>query len=357
MDGIDGIVYINLDERPDRNAMMEEEFKRLNFPMERTFRLSGVLDRLNGVRGCLLSHIQALEMAQERGWEKVLILEDDVLFMGDQEEMNTSLQRFFAAAEGKWDVLFLGGHYLEKTPTSWEGIAQIQEGLCSHAYIVQNSYLQNIIEIFKFALEKINNDLFQIHSSTYALDRIWGILQKKDRWYGFNKQYALQRMLPSDIEIINTPLNRFDEVICIDRGNRERLREEFLSFGVSLEDLFWVKNHLEAIQLAKELKKKRYLILEDSAKFPENRDQFQLDLIHFFKWRGREWDLFLPEGDQCEKEPSDHFYFQKVLKLHHPKYYAVSDLILDHLHTHFSKGEKLDTFEIKSEMAVFCTQT
>lgn len=355
MQEIDGIIYINLDERTERRELFENEIDRLHLPKEKIYRLSGTLDRLNGIRGCLISHIRSLEMAQDKGWEKVLILEDDALFMTDLDEITASLQSFFTAAKEEWDVLFLGGLYLEKIDTPWEGVIQIHKGLCAHAYIVRNPYLHKIIAIFKDALEKIRCDLFQIHSSSFALDRMWGVLQEKDRWYGFNKQYVLQRILPSDIDIVNTPLNRFDAIICIDTGNREKLRIELLRFGVSIEDLFWASDHVEAIQLAQKLAKKRYLIVEDLAVFPKDCDQFQFHLVHFFRWRGREWDLFFLEGDQCVKEPSDHFFFHKVSKVHMPKYYVASDLILDRLLSHFMKKEGWDTFEIEPEMAVFCS--
>lgn len=355
MQGIDGIMYINLDERTERREMLEGEVDRLNLPKGKIYRLSATHDRLNGVRGCLLSHIRALEMVQEKGWKNALILEDDILFMSDREEIESSLERFYSSAKEDWDVIFLGGIFVEKEKTGWEGVIRIHQSLCSHAYIIQSSYIPKLKECFSCAVEMIKNDLFRFHSTKYALDRVWAPLQKQDRWYALEKQRILQRMIPSDIDIVSIPMNRFDEVICIDTGNKEALREEFLRFGVSIEDLHWASSYQEAMQLAKNLKGRRFFFVEDTTKFPQNGDELDLHFLHFFRWRAREWDLFLIESNQCEKIPSEHFFFQKVTKIFSPKCFVASDLILGALLDHFDKGKGLDTLEIKPEMSVFCS--
>lgn len=355
MRGIDGIIYINLDLRTDRRSLIESEFRRLSIPEEKIHRFSGILDRLNGVRGALMSHMCALEMAQEKGWKRVLILEDDGFFRSTKEEIEADLDRFFQEKGDNWDILFLGGLYLEKGADSCPGVMQIHHGLCAHAYIIHHSYLQPLKEVFLEALEKIKSDLFNTHSTSHALDREWVPLQRKDRWFAFDRHHVMQRMLPSDIDIVNTPMNRFDEIICIDQGNKENLREEFVRFGISIEDLYWVTSHKESVQLAKKLKCKRYLIVEDTAKLPKDANQLDLHILHFFRWRAREWDLFLFESDQCEKTTSEHFFYHKVTKIFFPKCYIVSDLILDRLLDHFTHHQGLDSLEIKPEMAVFCS--
>lgn len=355
MRNIDGIIYINLEERTDRREMLEQELERIALPKECVYRLGATLDRLNGIRGCLMSHIRALDFALERGWENALILEDDILFMSNQKEIEAALDAFFCSSEGDWDVLLLGGIYMEKEKTPWEEVVRIQKSFCSHAYLIQREYIPKLKECFSSAVEKIKNDLFRTHSTKFALDQVWLPLQKEDRWYAFERQRILQRMLPSDIDIVSIPFNRFDVVICIDTGRREHLREEFLKFGVSIEDLHWVKSYQEGVHFAKTLGAKRYFFVEDTTKFFQKSEELDLHLLHFFRWRAREWDLFIIESDQCEKKPSDHFFFQKVTKILFPKCFVASDLILQTLLEHFEKGKGLDVLEIKPEMAVFCS--
>lgn len=354
MYGIDGIIYINLDDRTDRRELIEQEFVRMKIPPEKIHRLSATLDRLNGVRGCLLSHMQALELAEEKRWNRFLIMEDDSLFVCGSDELNSSLECFFNSAKDNWDVLFLGGTFLEKKETSWKGISQIHFSYCSHAYIVQRSYIKSLKEVFLYGIEMTQNHLFLSQSFYYALDRVWLVLQKRDRWYGFEKQHVLQSIVGSDIDIINVPMKRVDEIIYIDRGHSENLRKEMEKFGVSLDDLHSAKSQYEAIEMARNLKRRKNLIIEDTASFSDDFSEMDLHLLHFFKWQARDWDLFLVESDQCEKTRSDHFFFQKVTRLFSPKFYIASDRFLETLSMHFKNGKGLDTLEIKPEMAVFC---
>lgn len=355
MQGIDGIIYINLDERTERREMFEQEVNRLNLPKEKIYRLSATLDRLNGIRGCLMSHIRSLEMAQKKRWKNVLILEDDILFMSDRKELESSFRNFSTSLKEDWDVLFLGGIFVQKEKTPWKGVVRIYESHCSHAYLIQSSYILKLKMCFEYALEMIKNDLFRTYSTKFALDRVWTSLQKEDRWYAFEEQRILQRMLPSDIDSVSIPINRFDAVICIDTGNKEKLREEFVRFGVSIEDLHWVASYVEAIKLAQALNRKRNFIVEDCAAFQENADELDLKFLHFFRWRAMEWDLFLIEGDQCMKKPSNHFYYKQVSKIFSPKSFVASPFILETLLDHFEKGKGLDSLEIKPEMRVFCS--
>ena len=354
---VDGIIYINLDDRTDRKEWIEEEFTRMKFPLEKIHRLSGVLDRLNGIRGCLLSHIQALELAQAKGWNRFLILEDDCLFVEDSITLEASLESFFIALKDDWDVLFLGGTYLEKKKTSWEGILRIHYSFCAHAYVVQRSYIEKLKKAFLYGIEMIKSHLFISHSSEYALDRVWLPLQKRDRWYGFEKHYVLQRMSRSDIDIISNPMLHFAQVIYIDRGNSQKLERELERALFFLHKAHRVSNHLEAIEKARSLKGSRYLILEDTATFPKDLDEFDFHLMHFFRWKAEDWGLLLFDKESCQSINSKHPHFLEVTKVFSPEMYVVSKMFLDPLYAHYMKGESLDTLEINPEMAVFCSPT
>ena len=121
----DGILVINLDHRPERL----ERFAEMAGPvpqLEGWQRLAAV----NGVElpgygqapwfhhrqrdkcwagraGCTLSHRKAIEHARDMGWDRVLILEDDVQ-VGPTFEADAA--DFIAAMAGgeEWDVCYLG---------------------------------------------------------------------------------------------------------------------------------------------------------------------------------------------------------------------------------------------------------
>ena len=120
----DGAVVINLDDRTDR----WEAFQQRVVPglgIETVERLSAVRgtelpgfgkpplfrgrnrDRTwAGRAGCTLSHRAALARALEAGWERVLILEDDIELVPEFASLQTSLAT--KLAELDWDVCYLG---------------------------------------------------------------------------------------------------------------------------------------------------------------------------------------------------------------------------------------------------------
>ncbi len=160
--GIDGIIVINMDSHLER----WEEFRRgpgASLPADRLHRLSAVVgveisgygqgpwftERTGersrfwgGTAGCALSHRRALEMARDRGWRQVLILEDDALL----SPVTTDADRLIARA------LRLTGRYMFyfgfNKPRPYgravmvEGDAQlwqIEGVLATHAYLVPES--------------------------------------------------------------------------------------------------------------------------------------------------------------------------------------------------------------------------
>ena len=80
------IVYINLDYREDRKAIFLKEMERLK--VKEVHRISAHYDPLNGVRGCLISHLEALDFMEKKGWKRGLILEDDCFFEKDCSNCN-----------------------------------------------------------------------------------------------------------------------------------------------------------------------------------------------------------------------------------------------------------------------------
>ena len=67
LDLVDGIVYINLEHRLDRREKLLKELSRLQVSYPEVVRISAFHTPMNGRKGCILSHITALEVAEEKG--------------------------------------------------------------------------------------------------------------------------------------------------------------------------------------------------------------------------------------------------------------------------------------------------
>ena len=199
LSAFDGIVYINLDYREDRKATFLKEMERLK--VKELHRISAHYDPLNGVRGCLLSHLEALDFMEKKGWKKWLILEDDCFFEKDLSVLKKQVGDFFQLAKQDWDVFLLGGRYLRQDVTQWENVVRIRYSRWSHAYCVRNEYIPFIKRCFQLAYDQIKRDLFFTNSQQYALDLSWEPLQFKDRWYAPGKPLAFQTESFSDIEL------------------------------------------------------------------------------------------------------------------------------------------------------------
>ena len=76
---LDAIIYINLEARNDRKDLVLKELEKLNTDMSKVYKVSGVYMPKNGHKGCIQSHILALNMIKLNQWNRVLILEDDAI--------------------------------------------------------------------------------------------------------------------------------------------------------------------------------------------------------------------------------------------------------------------------------------
>lgn len=158
-DELDAVVFINMDTRTDRLQLFMERVGRY-VPAEKLHRLSATVgkelpgfgkspwftentgDRAAmwaGVAGCTLSHRRALDLVVEKGWRKVLILEDDVAYKPAEAE-EVLLQTVLTSLQGA-AMLYPGynrpvpyGRCLYRNGSA--GVWQAEGMLATHSYIV-----------------------------------------------------------------------------------------------------------------------------------------------------------------------------------------------------------------------------
>jgi GR25 family glycosyltransferase involved in LPS biosynthesis len=185
------IFCINLDRRQDRWEQCQIDFK--NNKIINVTRFSAIdgktLDNKssymhNGRIGCSLSHAQVLREMIKNKWEKILILEDDALFIDDF--YNKFIQSIPFIPDD-FDMLYLGGS--NRTPPLVkinEIISKTVDTLTTGAYAVSLQFAKNIIS--------------KIESLDDPVDVVYINNQRNFNCYIFNKHLIKQRPGWSDIE-------------------------------------------------------------------------------------------------------------------------------------------------------------
>ena len=133
---IQHVLYINLDARVDRRTKMQAELEKVGL-QDKAERFPAVRMPNLGAIGCSMSHLKCLQLAKQRGWPHVLILEDDVEFT-DPTLLKQQMQSFFADKEtcNKWNVLMLSGNCCPPYQTINDACVKVTRCLTTAAYLV-----------------------------------------------------------------------------------------------------------------------------------------------------------------------------------------------------------------------------
>jgi hypothetical protein len=213
---LDAIIYINLENRNDRKDLLMKELEKLNTNMAKVHKVSGVFIPKNGHKGCIQSHILALNMIKLNKWKRVLILEDDAELDVAPEVFNDILNKTVDSLDAKyanWDVIMLATDNkvidtnMQNMPIdtmSPDGnslnIQKLKTATTSSAYIVKDSYVDNIINLFNTCNDNMEHKKLSDQNFEYwALDQKWAELQIKDNWFVIDKDPIKQRDIWSTI--------------------------------------------------------------------------------------------------------------------------------------------------------------
>ena len=171
-DFVDHTFIVNLDERTDRWAQVQEELSKTDIPEYERFsaikpsfdilveeeynnmRLAGRNKNLYRIAACGVkrSHIKIIQKAKKKLYKQILILEDDVVF---DENANNIFQNAIVNLPENWSMFYLGGAHHKPYISISENLCQIQRTYAAHAYIVK----ENIYDII---LEKSFNSGYEI---------------------------------------------------------------------------------------------------------------------------------------------------------------------------------------------------
>lgn len=156
----DKVFYINLDRDVTRGLRMTEQFSKfgitnfervpgkevLALPENLKFRnfIKRDMKYVLGGLGCRASHLDCVRLAKERNYSRVMILEDDALFLEDPDSILTRNQEIL----NDWDVLYFGGMI--------EPFFRNQI-VCLHAYAIRSTVFDDILEMAEPSGMEIDN--------------------------------------------------------------------------------------------------------------------------------------------------------------------------------------------------------
>lgn len=157
------IYIINLPQRHDRRREMAEQLKAIglgfNSPFVRLFEAfrpddAGGFPTI-GARGCFLSHLGVFRDASARGFERILIFEDDLNFVSD---FSTRAEEVVAALKREdWSV-FYGSYSLKNAPPPEAGKSVVRAqpgdsiqtahfiGFCGSTIREMKNYLEAVLQ-------------------------------------------------------------------------------------------------------------------------------------------------------------------------------------------------------------------
>ena len=184
--------YINLASRPDRKQHVEEQLKIMGINGERF----NAIKLANGALGCSLSHLKCLEIAKEKKWTHLLVIEDDIKFL-DPNLFKTQMSKFLTNHKS-WDVVIVGGNNVPPYQKVDDTCVKVSSCQTTTGYLVNGHYFDTLIENFRTGIKQlIENPHLHI---LYAIDKYWFNLQKIHNWFLIIPLTVTQREDYSDIE-------------------------------------------------------------------------------------------------------------------------------------------------------------
>lgn len=172
----DNVYCLNLDKRQDRWAKVSYQFSKLGIKIQRWSAIDeshisdelynfynpdkitgeesdkrGIIENKNAL-GCLLSHIEIIKDAKSKGYNKILIFEDDVII---GESLIIKIKNVLKI---NWKLLYLGASQFD-----WTGIETVngfyncKKTLSTFAYAVDESIYDEIIELSENNKKSIDN--------------------------------------------------------------------------------------------------------------------------------------------------------------------------------------------------------
>jgi len=208
---LDAIIYINLENRLDRKDLILNELNLLKINKDLIHKISGVYMPKNGHKGCIQSHILALQLIKLNKWNFALIFEDDAEINIKNINYNDIIEELLKKMDTlNWDVIMLAtankiiDNNFKSIPININNltlnIEKIKKATTSSAYIIKLNYIDKILNLFNICNIKMKSTkLSSNNHEIWALDQQWEQLQNKDNWFALSTDLFKQREIWSTI--------------------------------------------------------------------------------------------------------------------------------------------------------------
>ena len=148
---ISHVIYMNLTKRTDRKKHIERELSV--FDPSKVTRLAAVEEAVP-TTGCAKSHLKALQMARDKGYDNVLIIEDDAFWI-NVDEAYPVLKRLMSQPYDGIMLTALNPDYNKDT-------LRLRGAVSATGYVVNKAFYPKIIKLFEDAL---SNEHLKRHNS------------------------------------------------------------------------------------------------------------------------------------------------------------------------------------------------
>jgi hypothetical protein len=191
-DVVDGVLFINLEDRTDRLGQITSELTSHGVPQEMVHRIDAVANDVCGHLGCTRSHIRALEYAKERGWRRYIVLEDDFVFKVPKERVLHIIAEFLATHKDDWGVFMLAMCNASTGDTDATSIKRVVFATTTSGYMVNAKYhdvlYANFVEGEALCAKEVDafaasNPGERKTTTEFPVDQYWRALQLRDGWY------------------------------------------------------------------------------------------------------------------------------------------------------------------------------
>lgn len=201
---IDAIFYINLDSRPDRRQLIEEELSKLN--VSSVYRFPAIQHPVGGL-GCGLSHINVLREARAKKYKNILVFEDDFQLTVPSEDFWKPIENFFRSPEGSnFDILLPSYNLIRSEPVPTNPhILKVIESQTTSSYIINERFIDKLLYLWETHLQYIadmrvygkdddGRTLIKVDCDPeFAIDNLWKKLQPDNNWYAITPRLGKQR--------------------------------------------------------------------------------------------------------------------------------------------------------------------
>ena len=200
MNVFDHIFVINLDRRKDRWEFISRQLARVGIEAERVSGVDGdLLDpdpkigngwNHKGQAGCVLSHRKVINLARERGYKSILVIEDDNVFI---DNFNTLFESYWKQVPDNWDLLYFGGSHLGALKPVNVNIGRCTKSFTTNMYAMKCTLFDTVLNLIP------DND----KELEMPIDVYFSVIQEraeKFNCYVFKPHLVWQDSIFSDIE-------------------------------------------------------------------------------------------------------------------------------------------------------------